>query len=383
MRKTTFVVFILFLLIFSAQLGAQTWQATKRLTWNSGYSGVPAMASDSNDNIHVVYLDLSPGNWELYYKRSTNGGATWSTERLTWNSGNSTDPDITSDANNNIHVVWMDYTPGNYEIYYKKSTDSGNSWSANKRLTWKSGTSEAPAIYTDSNNNIFVIWDDEYVGNYEIYLKKSTDGGTSWTTKRLTWSSGDSWEPCITMDSSDNIHVIWRDFYLLTPLDDDLYYKKSTDGGTSWTATKRLTWNPGYSGWPDIAADSSDNIHVVWNDQIPGTQEIYYKKSTNGGATWTTKRLTWNSGLSNKPAIATDANDNIHIVWRDDSPSNDEIYYKRSTNGGTTWADKRLTWNSGSSVSTVLALDSANVIHVIWSDDTPGNNELYYKKGIQ
>lgn len=49
------------------------------------------------------------------------------------------------------------------------------------------------------------------------------------------------------------------------------------DGGASW-ATKRLTWNSGQSSYVNICVDSSDNIHVVWNDDVPGNYEIYYKK---------------------------------------------------------------------------------------------------------
>jgi len=46
--------------------------------------------------------------------------AAWTLKRLTWNSGYSGDPAIASGAYNHIHVVWYDNTPGNYEIFYKK-----------------------------------------------------------------------------------------------------------------------------------------------------------------------------------------------------------------------------------------------------------------------
>jgi hypothetical protein len=45
-----------------------------------------------------------------------------------------------------------------------------------------------------------------------------------------------------------------------------------------WTAAKRLTWTPGYSTLPDVAADSSGNFHMVWHDDTPGNYEIYYIK---------------------------------------------------------------------------------------------------------
>jgi len=43
----------------------------------------------------------------------------------------------------------------------------------------------------------------------------------------------------------------------------------------------------------------------------------------------------------------------------------------------------RITWNSGGSYRPAIAIDSSSNIHVVWDDDTPGNDEIYYKKGIQ
>ena len=74
-----------------------------------------------------------------------------------------------------------------------------------------------------------------------------------------------------------------------------------------WTPNKRLTWNSVASNHPAIAVDSSGNLHVVWYDDTPGNYEIYYKKSTNRGETWTTsQRVTWTSGESIYPAVVVD-----------------------------------------------------------------------------
>lgn len=152
----------------------------------------------------------------------------------------------------------------------------------------------------------------------------------------------------------------------------------------TWEATKRLTWNSGPSENPIIRTDSKDNIHLVWYDGTPGNYEIFYKRSTNGGANWTTTRLTWNPSYSKYPAVAIDASNHIHTTWNDTLPGNNEIYHKKSINGGGTWIDaERLTWNPGISVTSEIAADSSNRIHLVWSDDTPGNYEIYYRKGIQ
>lgn len=304
---------------------------------------------------------------------------TWTaTKRLTWNSGDSFLPAIAVDSNNHIHVAWVDYTSGNYEIYYKKSTDGGSFWTT-KRLTYNSGYSDRPIIAVDSNDHIHMVWHDTSSGVTKVYYKKSLDGGASWTTQRLAWAPGWAGYPKISIGSNDHIHVVWHSN---TSGNYEIYYKKSTDGGGSWTA-KRLTWNPGISTVSAIATNSNNHIHVVWDDNTPGNYEVYFKKSTNGGTSWTTKRLTDSPSSSKVPAISSDSNNNIHVVWHDYTPGNAEIYYNKSTDGGTTWTMKRLTYNSGHSTNAAIAIDSNNDIHVVWEDETPGNKEIYYKKGIQ
>jgi len=49
-------------------------------------------------------------------------------------------------------------------------------------------------------------------------------------------------------------------------------------GQAQWTPIKRITWNSGNSFMPAIAVDSSGNLHVVWDDDTPGNDEIYYRK---------------------------------------------------------------------------------------------------------
>jgi hypothetical protein len=382
MKRMGGMILVLGLALF-VQVARADWTTSQRLTWNSGASFGQAIAVYSSGNIHVVWHDYTPGKGEIYYRRSTDGGATWLTsQRLTWNSGNSSNPAIAVDSSGNPHIVWMDGTPGNDEIYYKRSTDGGATWLTSQRLTWNSGTSSYPAIAVDSSGNPHTVWGDSTPGNCEIYYKRSTDGGATWlTSQRLTWTAEDSYWPAIAVDSSGNPHILWED----SPGTAEIYYKKSTDGGTTWLKSQRLTWNSGDSYWPAIAVDSSGQLHVVWSDNTIGNAEIYYKKSTNGGDAWmTNQRLTWTSGKSIGADIAVDSSDQLHVVWRDLTPGNYEIYYKKSPDGGSSWGtNQRLTWNTGWSEYPMIAVDSLDNLHVVWDDDTPGTAEIYYKKFIK
>ena len=98
----------------------------------------------------------------------------------------------------------------------------------------------------------------------------------------------------------------------------------------SWSPAKRLTWNPGNSEKPLLSIDSSGLIYLFWQDSSPGNFEIFFKKSADGGITWTpSQRLTWNSGDSKNPSLGIDSNGHLHLFYNDSSSGNQEIYCKK------------------------------------------------------
>jgi hypothetical protein len=371
-------------LFFSAQGAPAGWTTAKRLTWTSGVSSNPAIAVDPSGNLHVVWDDDTPGYGDIYYKRSTDGGTSWTpSQRLTWNSGTSQTPVIAADPSGHLHVIWSDNTGGIPNLFYRRSTDGGVSWTASQRLTWLSSSSLVPAIAADLSGNLHVVWFCAAAGNWEIYYKKSTDGGTSWTpSQRLTWNSGVSFYPVISVDSLHNPYVAWFDD---TSGNFEICFRMSSDGGTTWRSAKRLSQTSGKSEDPAIAVAASGHLHLVWQDDTPGNSEIYYEMGSDGGANWTTaKRITWTSGSSNYPSMAIDSSGNPHIVWMDNTSGDDEIYYRDSLDGGANWEpSQRLTWTSGWSGWPEIAVDSFGNLHVVWRDSMPGNLEIYYKKYVK
>ena len=98
-------------------------------------------------------------------------------------------------------MVWYDSTPGNNEIFFKRSVDGGTTWQDDKRLTKTEDQSIYPAIAVDGPN-VYVVWVDTKIqGNDEIYFKRSNDGGVTWQPKkRLTYNRGVSWNPDIAVN---------------------------------------------------------------------------------------------------------------------------------------------------------------------------------------
>lgn len=375
---------LLITLILPITTISQGWTPTKRLSWNTGDSEWPIIIlGQTNDKFHLFWADESFGNFEIFQKTSTDKGNTWSQlRRLTWTSGDSRYPHAVSNSSGKIYITWMDETPGNKEIYFKKSTDDSVSWSGAKRITWTSDSSSYPYTLIDNNNHVYLFWQDRISpGNEEIFFKKSTDAGSTWgLTQRLTWTSRDSRGVYAAVDSSNTIHIVWFD---LIDYEFQIFYKNGAMGGLSWSSPKRLTWTSESCMDPNIVIDSGNNIYIVWT--YPSSyEELYFKKSTDAGTSWgVTKRLTWNAGRSIRQHLTIDSSGGLYMVWDDNSSGNYEIYFKYSNIGGNIWSQVfRLTWNIDTSISPKATMDSDDNIHIVWSDKTPGNFEILYKAYI-
>jgi hypothetical protein len=326
-----------------------------------------------------VISDFAIGGQELWLDDvcydSTECENIWApSQNLSGNAGISRDPSIAVDGSN-IHVVWYDDSPGNYEIFYKRSADGGVTWSSEQNLSNNSGHSYVHSIAVDGSN-VHVAPYNAILGSSEIFYKRSTDAGLTWSSEQnLSNNEGGSLWPTIAVSGS-NVHVVWEDY---TPGSSDILYKQSTDGGITWSSEQNLSNDPSGSGSCFIAADGS-NIHVVWYDQTSGNREIHHKRSTDGGTSWATfQNISNNTGYSSSPSIAVDGN-NVHLMWHDDTSGNFEILYKQSTDGGVAWSlEQNLSNNLGSSFRPVIKADGNN-IHVVWHDSTPGNAKIFHKQ---
>lgn len=386
---------IIFFLIFHIPVLSQ-WQPDFRLTnaQQSSYTcfnSARSMVTDAINRIHVVWFDLRDGNINdpdvnIYYKRSTNNGTNWSADiRLTDDPNFSYDPAIAI-SGTYLHVVWYDTRNGYYEIYYKRSSNEGTDWGPDTRLTNYTEDSYEPSLYA-IGSAVHLVWSDWRDRNWEIYYKRSVNYGSSWTSDiRLTNSAGFSEHPMIVASNSGNIiHVVWQD-----SRDDpanhtyEIYYKRSTDGGVTWSSDTRLTNSPNNSRWPCIVLWGSV-LHLVWTDARNGNNDIYYKKSTNDGASWGADiRLTTNTSHQIQPSIALSYTGGtiVHIVWDDwrHGNNNRQVYYIKSVDAGTNWGPEERLTNSTAIIENPCVAVAFQTVHVVWTDWRHDNVEIYYKR---
>jgi hypothetical protein len=367
-----------FIVLSNYSVGSPSgWSKDKRLTKNDGSTSTFSAVAANGSYIHVVWYDYRDGNYEIYYKRSNDNGESWDSDIRLTNEGSPSYYPAVAVNGNNVHTVWEDQRDGNREIYYKKSTDNGENWESDIRLTTQNSDSKEPSVAADGNN-IHVVWRDIRDGNREIYYKRSIDNGENWESDiRLTTDNAESYNPSVAVDGN-NIHVVWFD---KRDGNHEIYYKRSTDNGNSWNNDKRLTNEGSYSFGPVIEVDGN-NIHIVWFVERDKTTDLYYKRSIDNGENWISDvRLTNHDSTTEDATVSIAVNKiNVHIVWSSNKDGNDEIYYKRSTTNGETWdSDIRLTNEGSYSVEPVIEADGTN-IHILWTDLRDGNSEIYYKQ---
>ena len=349
-----------------------TFSQPDNISNNNGLSVNPQIATDK-DNIYIVWQDDTPSNNDIFFSFSDNNGLTFSQpDNISNNAGVSAGPQIATDKDN-IYIVWDDDTPGNFDIFFSFSNNNGLTFSQPDNISNNAGVSAGPQIATDKDN-IYIVWDDDTPGNFDIFFSFSNNNGLTFSQPdNISNNNGLSVNPQIATDK-DNIYIVWQDD---TPGNNDIFFSFSDNNGLTFSQPDNISNNAGVSGFPQIATDK-DNIYIVWQDDTPGNFDIFFSFSDNNGLTFSQpENISNNAGFSAGPQIATDK-DNVYIVWQDDTPGNFDIFFSFSDNNGFSFSQPdNISNNAGVSVGHQIATDKDNV-YIVWQDDTPGNFDIFF-----
>ena len=188
---------------------------------------------------------------------------------------------------------------------------------------------------------------------------KSTDGGATWTQM----SSGIDASHCgisLVIDPSNPSTLFVTMFRMGSGTVTGVY--KSTNGGTSWTAS-----STGINGSVNHVAISPSNSSLVY---AGSGGQVY--KTTNGGGSWSNSSsgLPFGSGQNDVRRVAID-------------PTNDSIVYAatrggvyQSTNAASSWTARTTAWPTINGVpfgAGAVAIDPATPTTLLASPATPAN----------
>jgi hypothetical protein len=390
-----FVVIIIEIAIAEEAIGYQAGHKTTfvasphnrvaNISYNNASSVDPQLATDAN-NIYIVWSDDGLGNADILFTKSTDGGKTFSKPVNLSNSIGTSAAPVLNLNGNNVYVAWHDDTYKNFEIYFTKSTDGGKTFSKPVKLSQdfvnNSTTidSEFPSI-ASSPSALYTVWQENSTGFFDILLRKSTDGGKTFSKPvNLSNNSGSSAFPRVAV-YGNSPYVVWQDN---VTGNFEILLRKSTDGGKTFSKPVNLSKNSGISSDPAIFIYEK-NVYLVWDDDSPGNADILFTKSSDGGKTFG-KPLNLSNNIrgSFDPVLAISKND-IYVAWDDDSPGNADILFTKSTDRGNSFSIKpiNLSKNVGRSLYPDVAISRSNNSYIGWSDDTPGNYEVFLLRNVQ
>lgn len=253
-------------------------------------------------------------------------------------------------------------------------------WSPDMRLTWNMETDWNPSIAQTSDGKIWVVWHSYRTGDADIFYKFYDPSKVHpWSSEmRLTTNPNVDTSPSIMQANDGKIWVVWS---TNRTGNDEIYYTTSSNNGATWSPDQNLTTNPNVDECPSIMQTASGTIWLAWSANRTEKYRIYYKTSSDNGATWSLDTLIPVVNLDvnhQNPSITQTADGKIWVVWVRD----DDIFYK--TYNGTHWSssDSSLTQDAGTKpdLNPSITQTSDGKIWVVWDSRTAGGQgDIYYK----
>ena len=287
-----------------------------------GVWGDPALEIDNDGNFYFFHLSNATA-WvdRIVCQKSTDNGATFNNgSYFGLNGDKKQDKEwIVLDNDDNIYALWTefdDYGSDNANdksrILFSKSTDGAATWTTPVKINEVDGdcvdsdmTVEGAVPALGPNNEIYATW----AGPNGLVFDKSLDGGITWLENDLVIEPiPGGWDysipgiyrcnglPITKCDNSGGvnngtIYVNWSD-QRNGENDTDIWLKKSTDGGNTWSNPIRVNDDPAgkqqFLTWMDID-QTNGNIYIVFYDRrnyLDDNTDVYLAKSTDGGETF-------------------------------------------------------------------------------------------------
>ncbi|OLS28994.1 MAG: hypothetical protein HeimAB125_23030 [Candidatus Heimdallarchaeota archaeon AB_125] len=339
----------------------------------------PKIAVDIKGSVHVVwndYTDPDAGDNDVAYKFKNATNGVWNTtEIISVGSGDSsTGQDIGVDLAGNIHIIWRDYESNYYgsdtdvDVFYRFWNATSFSWHDVELVSSESTYFvTGPSLAMDSGGNAHIVWQDgtNILGSgndYDVFYKIKNATSLSWTTLEVvsTESTNSIGSPEITIDSKNNVHVLWAESFDYTGegSDRDIYYKFKNATSLSWNLTEVVsTESTDQSQDAFLSVDLFGTVHFTWQDNTDylgaGTDtDIHYKRLY----------------ISNLPTTVLDPIDpnpsttgNVTLNW-----------------GDVEYASKYYVYRSTSSISSLIGLNPIAVSYVNAYQDNFVSNDYYY-----
>lgn len=270
--------------------------------------------------------------------KSRDGGATW-TEPVNAVAGISVSPDkewlavdnSSGPGRGNVYLSWTGFEPQTGgSIYFSRSTDSGGTWSAARRIvspTQASGFVQGSMIAVGPASEIYVVCYDS--ASTSILVVKSMDAGQSFSQAQkaienasLKWgkifTGGFESPPFPSIAVDGSAGPARGTVYVTVDLvpeganESDVVLLRSVDGGATWSAPLRVNDDRTNTDQfqPSVAVAPNGAVGVMWYDRRHDPEnnllhDVYFALSADAGASFApNRRVTSGSWMALPTSLA-------------------------------------------------------------------------------
>jgi hypothetical protein len=400
MKKNLPVLIILYL-IFIIQANAQ-WpclaDSSVPISTNTGTQWNVRLTSDGSNGAIMVWQDRRNGfNDKLYVQRvDATGKSIWQEGgiMLANTQGFQYYPQIMTDGPGSAYIVWEDNRYGvDYDIFAQRISPIGSSmWTQNGSVVCNAiGHQYYPQITSDGQGGIIIVWQDRRSGDFDIYAQRmNSDGQAIWQMNGVLVcsASGDQIEPQLASDGAGGAVIAWTDYRNGSS---DIYSQRVlSNGQLAWRAdgipvclASGMQWNV------QVVRDGVGSGIICWQDRRAGTYDNIYAQrlDATGFAKWAVDGIPLASinGQQYYPKMVSDCVGGAVIVWQDNRSGFDyNIYSQRiNANGQILWSNQGqlICGAEGHQYNPQLVIDGQSVL-VVWQDKRNGTDFDIYSQRL-
>ena len=263
-------------------------------------------------------IEVVPGTGDVYalwmngfnvvFQKSTNRGRDWSEPVATYGHVAWNDKPVlaTSDDGQDVYVSWNGPTGG--DPWAAQSHDAGATWTQTKLVDSRRYFFAMDAEVLSDGTAIFSEASFDYsgpagsaVGSVQHHAFISRNDGDSWEDQLL--GTVELGEPCESEGCYDDFYaghsavtadadgdLLFAFDGATTPLGPQrIFVRRSTDGGETWTSRSVVSTVGRMAAAPAAEATGNDDVRLWFAERRPAARwNIWYRRSTDGGATWST-----------------------------------------------------------------------------------------------
>lgn len=250
--------------ILYASFDGSSWSTPELVSTSTQFSMKnPSIAVDSSGKVWTVYEDTSWGKTEISV--STRDSHGWNKKiRITNYASNKRKPTITIDALNNVYIAWEDDRNGPWQIFSAKRRSDRQAWMS-------SGHFGTDTVVMQQSGN-----DEEYTG-----------GAVQLSNPQLAYMHPKVWLVAQALVEDTQYSVIYRGFY---DVNEDYWNSMGSiitdsNGEFAGTGTSFISSQEGRNSVnPSIAVNSSEQtLAIVWEDKTDDVYQIWGSSYDNSG----------------------------------------------------------------------------------------------------